>query len=77
MQPETPTTGALRNWCWTLNNYTDEEEAYINELYLKPEVAYICYGKEVGEKGTPHLQGYVELMRPVRGAGLKKLLSQR
>lgn len=44
-----------RGFCFTLNNYTEQEyEAIIN--YKDP--VYMVVGKEVGEKGTPHLQGY-------------------
>jgi hypothetical protein len=48
-----------KTWCFTLNNYTVEEEAAIAELEW--ELRYVCYGKEVGEGGTAHLQGYLEL----------------
>lgn len=40
---------------FTLNNYTEEEEASVALLGAQ----YTVYGKEVGESGTPHLQGYV------------------
>lgn len=44
-----------RAWCWTLNNYTPEEETKLQAL----EVRYLIYGREVGDSGTKHLQGYV------------------
>lgn len=44
-----------KNWCFTLNNYTEGD---INSLD-KLECKYIIYGKEVGKCGTPHLQGFV------------------
>lgn len=45
-----------RNWCFTWNNYTDEAERILSEY----PCTYMVVGKEVGENGTPHLQGYVE-----------------
>lgn len=53
----------LRNWCWTLNNYTDEELFELETLCdnADNEVRGICWGHEVGDNETPHLQGYLEL----------------
>jgi len=42
--------------CFTLNNYTTEEYTHI--LGQLDSHKYII-GKEIGENGTPHLQGYV------------------
>lgn len=47
-----------RAWCFTLNNYTPEEVTHLKNVACK----YIVWGEEKGEeKGTPHLQGYIEL----------------
>lgn len=46
-----------RNYCFTVNNWTDEERTVIQGFDCK----YLVYGEEVGENGTPHLQGYIEL----------------
>ena len=49
----------FRNFCFTLNNYTNEELKYIQELGLK-EYRYIIVGQEIAPStGTPHLQGFV------------------
>lgn len=45
-----------RNWCFTLNNYSNEE--YMNACTEEPFIKYGIVGKERGEEGTPHLQGY-------------------
>lgn len=59
-----------RGYCFTLNNYTEEELVTI----LTIECEYLTYGKEVGEAGTPHLQGYVHFATVKSVAQVKKLL---
>lgn len=44
-----------RGWCYTINNYTAEEEAGLHGIECK---YHVC-GREAGESGTPHLQGYI------------------
>jgi hypothetical protein len=50
-----------KNWCFTLNNYT---EADVHQLQLLvdrcAECVYCCFGKESASTGTPHLQGYCQ-----------------
>lgn len=43
------------NYAFTCNNYAQVELDHLASLECK----YIVYGKEVGESGTPHLQGQV------------------
>lgn len=45
---------------WTLNNYTDEEVALIKAMPCR----YMSVGYEVGEGGTPHLQGMTTFSSP-------------
>lgn len=59
---------ALR-WCYTLNNYTPEEGVALTEIPCRYQ---IC-GREVGESGTPHLQGYVVFEKQKRLAAVRKL----
>lgn len=58
-----------RNVCFTLNNYTEKELKDI----LEWKCSYLICGREVGESGTPHIQGYVEWGRGVRFTTMKKL----
>lgn len=45
-----------RNWVFTLNNYTEAEWNQLWSMTYK----YMVIGLEIGENGTPHLQGYVQ-----------------
>lgn len=47
-----------RAFCYTLNNYTPHDYALLSGYHPKT-VSYHVVGKEVGESGTPHLQGYI------------------
>lgn len=62
-----------RYWCWTLNNPTTEETVHLSEFDGK----YVCWGDEVGESGTPHLQGYVEYENPVSMSRVKDDIGKR
>lgn len=62
-------TRRFRNWCFTLNNFSEEEY----RLVLEHKCKYIIIGKEVGESGTPHLQGYVEYENGKTLQGVRKL----
>lgn len=44
-----------RSWCFTLNNYTENDVKMLNQVQCQ----YIVFGYEIGESGTPHLQGYI------------------
>lgn len=47
----------FRNWCFTLNNFSEEEYGMV----VAHKCKYLVVGKEVGaESSVPHLQGYVE-----------------
>ena len=62
-----------KHWCFTLNNYTVDDEEALKELGEGDSVQYLVYGRETApDTGTPHLQGYVvfesrKTLRQVRG----------
>lgn len=55
-----------RNWVFTVNNY----EFVPNELPI--HASYVVMGKEKGELGTPHLQGFAQFCKPVRRCVIQK-----
>lgn len=65
-----------KNWCLTWNNYTLQDyvdfKAFV-ETYCKYGVSQL----EVGESGTPHIQGYIQLKDKKRLGWLKTNLSDR
>lgn len=64
---------AGRAWEFTLNNPKETEVEYLRRLGKEGEVAYLVFGREEGEKGTPHLQGRVIMKRNYRLTQLKKI----
>lgn len=62
-------TPRSRAWCYTLNNYSDDEYAELQATECKHHVI----GKEVGTEGTPHLQGHVYFENKKSLAQVKKL----
>jgi len=62
-------------WCWTLNNYdlkkVEQLEQWIQGLNMFCEKW--VFGFEIGESGTPHLQGYMVLFEKRRLSEIKKL----
>jgi len=58
-----------KNWCFTVNNYTEADETLFQSL----DTSYLVYGREIGESLTPHLQGFLVLKKTARLSGMKKL----
>lgn len=60
-----------KNWCFTFNNPPEGSRA---RILLWSGVRYIVVGNEVGESGTPHLQGFVSFVKQLRFSKVKELL---
>lgn len=67
-----------KNWCWTLNNYSQTTYDHLVQLGEscrdQETISYIVFGKEVGEQGTPHLQGFVQFCSRVTLKKVKSIL---
>ena len=68
-----------KQWCFTLNNYTSDEVKAIKAKFEDPAVdlRYGIIGHEVGDNGTPHLQGYCSFNKNLRFKGIKAILGER
>lgn len=56
-------------WCFTINNPSAVDETTVQSWGTK----YLVYGREVGDSGTPHLQGFVSFVKNSRLSAVKKL----
>lgn len=66
-----------RNWCFTLNNPKKGDRKKLYQLVDDEKVTYLVEGKEVGEKGTPHIQGYLEYHTSVCLKTLKNIIGDK
>lgn len=62
-----------RGWCFTLNNYTADEYAHIVQV-IDNQCTFGVVGREVGESGTPHLQGYFYMANTCSFSAVVKML---
>jgi len=62
----------LRRFVFTLNNWTEEEYTAVT-TQLTAHVSWMVVAKEVGEQGTPHLQGACILLKQTAFTTVKNL----
>lgn len=61
-----------KRWCFTLNNWTQAEyEAIVDTVCV-----YQIVGKEIGESGTPHLQGYIVFKNAQRLVAVRRIAAR-
>ena len=60
----------VSRWCFTINNYTDDDIKALDKLDYK----YLIYGYEISKSGTEHLQGFFILRKTCRMSAIKKIL---
>jgi len=65
---------SARAWCFTLNLPADRDDNELLDLSDESKVRYSIYQLEIGEHGTPHYQGYIELSTPCRLPFMQRLV---
>lgn len=70
-------TQKSRRFCFTINNPTDVEKDNVALFLDSDRVVYGVVGRETGEQGTPHLQGFCILKTPQRFSFLHGHLCSR
>lgn len=65
-------------WCFTLNNFIPSEVIHLRGVGRVADLStYLCYGREVGQSGTRHLQGYIQLRNRQRLSWVKNKIASR
>lgn len=71
-------SGRSRNWVFTLNNYTEDDVAFLVRWMEVTSTTLVRggFGREVGENGTPHLQGWVSMKNTMRLTTMRGILGK-
>lgn len=75
--PSVDKTQRRRRWCFTLNNWTEKELEKLREEFSKGKLTYAIIGQEIGDTGTPHLQGFVNYWNGKSFNRMKTLIGKR
>lgn len=65
-----------RSYVFTINNWNETDASQIQSLCDSGKLKYLVAGKEVGESGTPHIQGYCVFKNPCAFSTVKGALSR-
>lgn len=62
-----------KRWVFTINNWEEEDQVRLRAL-TPDQAEYVVWGRERGEQGTPHLQGFVVWKAAIRFTTAKNRL---
>ena len=65
-----------KRWVFTLNNYTEEDCEQLRRHLIDVACYFAVVGKEVGEGGTPHLQGFASFKTFKYFTAVKRLVGE-
>lgn len=70
---------AARNWCFTLNNFDEADLERFDDLgsNIGSTIKYLIIGREIGENGTSHLQGFIQFTKKIRLSQVKGYVGAR
>ncbi len=68
---------AAKNWAFTINNYVEADIEKLEFIFTQGHCNYLVFGLEVGEEGTPHIQGYVQFKKRLRFNQVKQMVNGR
>ncbi|ALE29693.1 replication associated protein [Lake Sarah-associated circular virus-28] len=71
-RPVRQTASQYKAWCYTFNNYSDADVERLKGC--KDGIEVHVFGKEVGDSGTPHLQGFIKFQSRKRAMFVKQLI---
>ena len=63
--------------CFTINNYSPHAVSKLRKLAQRATCEYLVFAREVGEKGTPHIQGFVQFRHKVTFTAFNKMLNMK
>lgn len=67
----------LKRWCFTLNNFTEDELRACTDALQHVQTVYAVAGKERGSNGTPHLQGFIHFEKRLSLRQVKNIVGVR
>lgn len=72
-----PVTERSKHFSFTINNYATTTITNLRSVINTEWVNYICFQEEVGEQGTPHIQGYIQCNSRKRFSQVNGILGGR